>query len=191
MAGLPHWDNSTAATQYYEPVFLNQFEVVITPPPSLVNNEFVGILVEQVTKISGLPEFLTKAGVKQKYKFAERNYSDAAPDGTSIPLTIDFEVNLNDDNNMYVYNLLRAWGDLIYDPLNGRQGLKKDYVGEIAVVVFNKAGDIFREYKFKPVFLSEPLTAFDLDYGKKDIYKISAKFISDTYRESRLGQITI
>jgi hypothetical protein len=191
MPGLPHWDNSTAAAQYYEPVFLNQFEVVITPPPSLVNNEFVGILVEHVTKISGLPEMLTKAGVKQRYKFAERNYSDGAPDKTSVDLTIEFEVNLNDQNNMYVYNLLRAWGDLIYDPLNGRQGLKKDYIGEIAVVVFNKAGDIFREYKFKPVFLADALNPIDLEYTKKEVYKITAKFISDTYRESRIGQITI
>jgi hypothetical protein len=189
MAGLPHWDNSQAARLYYEPVYLNQFEVIITPPASITEN--TELLVEHVKKIDGLPEQLTKAGQKQRYKFAERNFADGAPDSTTVNLTIDFEVNLNDENNMYVYNILRAWGDLIYDPLTGRQGLKKDYIGEIAVVVFNKAGDIFREYKFLPVFLADPLPPLTLEYTKKDIYSISAKFISDTYRESRIGQINV
>jgi len=190
MAGLPHWDNSQAATGYYEPVFLNQFELIITPPAAITEN--VDLLVEQVLKVSGLPEFLTSGTTTQSYKFAKRAYAKATPNNTLVDnLKVTFEVNLNDENNMYVYNTLRGWGDLIYDPLTGRQGLKRDYVGEIYLGIFNKAGDIFREYRFSPAFLKEPLPAMSLDYTGDGIYQIDATFTADTYRETRVGQIEV
>jgi hypothetical protein len=190
MAGLPHWNNAQAARNYYEPVFQNQFEVIITPPATITQN--VDLLVEHVLSVDGLPEFLTHGTVEQHYKFAKRVYADGVPDNTITELTFKFEVNLNEDNNMYVYNTLRAWGDLIYDPLTGRQGLKKDYVGEIYVAIFNKAQDIFREWRFKPVFLKKPLTPLKLDYNQgKQVYQMDATFVADTYKETRIGQINI
>lgn len=189
MAGLPHWDNSQAARNYYEPIYKNQFEVIITPPATITDN--VDILVEQIKSIKGLPEFFTPGTRTQNYKFAKRAFADAVPNDTLVNLDIQFEVNLNEENNMYVYNTLRGWGDLIYDPLTGRQGLKKDYVGEIYVAIFNKAGDIFREFKFNPAFLSKPLTPIDLEYTSNDLYLLTASFVCDTYRETRVGQIEI
>src|SRR5210317_1304664 len=98
MAGLPHWDNSQAATGYYEPVFLNQFELIITPPAAITEN--VDLLVEQVLKVSGLPEFLTSGTTTQSYKFAKRAYAKATPNNTLVDnLKVTFEVNLNDENN--------------------------------------------------------------------------------------------
>lgn len=189
MPGLPHWDNSQAARNYYEPVFQNQFEVIITPPAAITQN--AELLLEHVLKVDGLPEFLTKGETIQTYKFAQRAYSNAKPETTLTTLDIQFEVNLNEENNMYIYNTLRGWGDLIYDPLTGRQGLKKDYVGEIYIAMFNKAQDIFREWRFKPAFLKEALTPIKLDYNTQDIYRINAKFLCDSYKESRIGQIDI
>jgi hypothetical protein len=185
---LPHWDNSQAATNYWEPVFQNQFNVIITPPA--VVTEGVDLLVEQVLKVTGLPEFLTGT-TTQNYKFAKRAYANAAPETTLTNLDISFEVNLNDDNNMYVYNTLRAWSDLIYDPLTGRQGLKKDYVGQIAIDIFNKAGDVFREFKFPVAFIREPFNKMTLDYTTNEIYRLDAKFVCDIHRETRVGQIEI
>ena len=92
---------------------------------------------------------------------------------------------------MYVYNILRGWGDLIYDPLTGRQGLKKDYIGEIFVGVANKAGDIFREYRFNPAFLSKNLNDIKLDYSATGVYQITADFVCDAYKETRVGQINV
>lgn len=189
MPGLPHWDNSQASRNYYEPIFQNQFEVIITPPATITQN--VELLLEHVLKVEGLPEFLTPGTTVQTYKFAKRAYASAVPNDTLTTLDIQFEVNLNEENNMYIYNILRGWGDLIYDPLTGRQGLKKDYVGEIYIAMFNKAQDIFREWRFKPAFLKEPLTPIKLDYNTQDIYKINAKFICDSFKETRIGQINV
>lgn len=192
MAGLPYWTNSTAAVNYYEPIYQNQFEVVLTPPAA-IGGPNVALLVEHVTKLSGLPE-INSAGsnvVEQKYKFATRSYAGSVPDKTTADLDLTFTVNLNEENDAYVYNILRAWGDVLYNPLTGSQGLKREYVGEMAVIVFNKAGDIFREWKFPSVFPIAGLTALALDYNGTGVYEVSTKLRADWWTETRVGQITI
>ncbi len=190
MAGLPHFDNSTAATNYYEPIFLNQFEVIITPPATITGPND-GLLVEHVTKITGLPELTGVGTVDQYYKFAKRTFATGMPKQTDAQLTIEFEVNLNEDNDAYVYNKMRAWGDLTFDPLNGRQGLKVDYIGEIYVAIFNKAQDIFREFRFSPAYLTGNLNEMSLDYKSDALYKLTAKFQCDSFKETRVGAIEI
>jgi hypothetical protein len=190
MAGLPHWNNSRAAVNYYEPVFLNQFTVIITPPAAIAEN--VDLLVEHVMEIKGLPELTATEVIEQTYKFAKRSYAAAAPKTTVADLDIKFSVNLNEENNMYIYNILRGWNDLVYDPLTGRQGLKRDYWGEIYVGITNKAGDIFREFKFKPVIPNGAITQMDLNYTETTrVYEASMKFRADAWKETRIGSINV
>lgn len=193
---LPHYSNSVAATNNYEPVFLNQFDVIITPPTVITQN--VNLLVEHVKTLEGLPELTPTDVVKQYYKFASRAYAAAKPGQTDAQLKIEFEVNLNEDNDAYVYNIIRKWADLVYDPLTGRQGLKKDYVGEIYVAQANKAGEIFREWRFKPVFPFSPtkggesLTQTKLQYladGDGQIYRVTLNLQADAYVETRIGSL--
>ena len=58
MAGLPHFTNSKAAINNFEPVYLNQFEVIINPPAGIVDSATTfngeGILAQQVKSITGL-----------------------------------------------------------------------------------------------------------------------------------------
>ena len=189
MAGLPHFDNSKAATEYYEPVFLNQFEVIITPPSTITEN--VDLLVEQVKTISGLPELTGVDTVEQYFKFARRTYATGKPKKTDAQLSITFELNLNESNDAYVYNIMRAWGDLTFDPLNGRQGLKKDYIGQIYVAIFNKAQDIYREFRFTPAYLMETLNTWDLDYSSAKLQTVVAKFQCDAFKETRIGAVQV
>jgi hypothetical protein len=192
MAGLPYWSNSVAAVNYYEPIYQNQFEVVLTPPAA-IGGPNVALLVEHVTKITGLPEIQSSGGLaEQKYKFATRSYAGAIPDKTTADLALSFTVNLNEENDAYVYNILRAWNDIMYNPQTGSQGLKREYVGEMAVVVFNKRGDIFREWKFPAVFPSTKLTELSLDYaGGTALYAVDVTYRADYWRETRIGEITI
>jgi hypothetical protein len=194
MAGLPHFKNSTAGPGKYEPIYLNQFEVIITPPPAVSGKIGFGnnLMLEHVLKVTSLPEYAGSgsAVVIQNYKFSQRTYAPAKPAQTYHQFTIDFEVNLNNSNDMYIYNALRAWADLIYNPLTGRQGLKTDYAdASIQVTQFNRAGLIFRDFMFSPVFIGpNKMTETALDYTSEGIYKLTAQFTADSYTESRIGQ---
>ena len=195
MAGLPHFKNSKVGQQLFEPLYLNQFTVIITPPSSINNTAINDLLVEHVKKITGLPEQAGTGGtVDQSYRFSKRYFAGAKPKETGAKFTIDFEVNLNNANEMYVYNLFRAWANLVYDPLTGRQGLKKDYAPNgagVYVGVHNRAGDVYREFNFSPVFVYGDTNLVDdmkLDYTSDSIYNATFSFIADSYTEVRNGQ---
>lgn len=194
MAGLPHFKNSAAGPGKFEPIYLNQFEVIITPPPAVSGKIGFGnnLMLEHVLKVTSLPEYAGSgsAVVIQNYKFSQRTYAPARPAQTYHQFTIDFEVNLNNSNDMYIYNALRAWADLIYNPLTGRQGLKTEYAdASIQVTQFNRAGLIFRDFMFSPVFIGpNKMTETTLDYTSDGIYKLTAQFTADSYTESRIGQ---
>lgn len=195
MAGLPHFKNSTVGQQLFEPLYLNQFTVIITPPASINNTAINQLLVEHVKKITGLPEQAGTGGtVDQSYRFSKRYFAGAKPKETGAKFTIDFEVNLNNANEMYVYNLFRAWANLVYDPLTGRQGLKKDYAPNgagVYVGVHNRAGDVYREFNFSPVFVygdTNLVEDMKLDYTSDSIYTATFSFIADSYTEVRNGQ---
>jgi len=188
MAGLPHFTNSKASFNNYEPVFLNQFEVLITPPAGVVlpNSGFNGesILTQSVKSIGGLTvDIQPQSPVEQNYKFATRRYAGGEPSTTDLDLRIDFEVNLDDQNSMAVYKVLRQWADLIYNPLTGAMGLKTDYVGSMVISVFNKSGDVFRRIRIPSCFLSEDLKAMDLSYESSDIYILSASWKADYWED--------
>ena len=183
MAGLPHYQNSLFGINKYEPVYLNQFEVLITPPGPVLGGQ---ILVQQVTKLSGLEADKTPAPIQQRYKFAVRNYAGAKPEQTIFDLSLSFTVNLNDANSMYVFKTLRPWTDLIYNPLTGAMGVKTDYTGTMVISIFNKQGDVFRRITCKDCFPTTPLTVMELDYQAIDIYNVTMTWAVDYWDDQFL-----
>jgi hypothetical protein len=188
MAGLPHFTNSLAGINNYEPVFLNQFQVLITPPPGIVdaNITFNGesVLSQQVKSITGMAVDIAPAqAVEQNYKFATRRYAGGEPSTSDMNLSMEFEVNLSDTNSMTVYKILRQWSDLIYNPLTGAMGLKVDYVGSMLISVFNKRGDVFRRIRIPSCFISEPINSMDLDYETPAIYTVSTSWVCDYWED--------
>ena len=192
MAGLPHFTNSAAGVKLYEPVYLNQFEVLISPPASvtLANTRFrgEGILTQQVKKISGLAVDIQPAGAaSQFYKFAERRYAGGEPSTSDVQFSVAFEVNLDDNNSMTMYKILRQWSDLIYNPLTGAMGLKRDYIGQMVISIFNKQGDVFRRITLNNCFPIEPLTPMNLNYESGDaLYILDTTWKSDYWQDQFL-----
>lgn len=188
MAGLPHFTNSRAAINNFEPVFLNQFEVLINTPAGIPDSSttFKGetILTQQVKSITGLAvDILPASNVEQNYKFATRRYAGGEPSTSDMTLTMEFEVNLNDANSMSTYKILRQWSDLIYNPLTGAMGIKTDYVGSMVISVFNKRGDVFRRIRIPSCFLSESINPMELDYENPAIYTVSTSWICDYWED--------
>ena len=192
MAGLPHFSNSKASRDNYEPVYLNQFEVIINPPAGipLAAQRFKGegILAQGIKSLSGLAvDIASSATVDQNYKFAMRRYAGGEPSTTDMTVTMDFEVNLNpESNSMEVYKILRQWSDLIYNPLTGAMGIKRDYVGSMVISIFNKRGDVFRRVSILSCFPSEAIPAMDLDYEQATNYSISLSWICDYWEDTFL-----
>ena len=181
---LPHYTQSKASLNKYEPIYPNLFEVTILTP----TNADSGLILQHVNKIGGLDGIRPEVGpITQKYKFTDRSYA-GMPGQTYADLTLEFSVNLNDANEAYIYNTMRNWYNLTYDPLTGEMGLKRDYVGSMVVVQYNRVGDIFRRITFKDVFPINQLTFIDeLDYTVNDAGVVSITLRSDYWVEETTG----
>jgi hypothetical protein len=189
MAGLPHFSSAKAAVQLYEPVYLNQFEVLIQPPVAVSNpqgNAGRTLLVENVLSVTGLAVDKNPGIMEQRYKFARRRYAGGVVDDTGVKIRIEFETNLDDNNSNYVFKTLRQWSDLVYNPLTGATGIKSVYAGGtyVLVSIFNKQGDVFRRIKLVNCFPVDQIKSMDLDYTNGTTpFKMSLSFRADYFED--------
>ena len=181
---LPHYTQSRASSQRFEPIQPNLFELTVFSPLG----DDTGLILEQVKSIGGLNALNPSIDpIQQKYKFADRSFA-GMPAQTFVDLPVNFTLNLNDANENYIYNTFRNWTNLIYDPLTGEMGLKKDYVGSMILVQYNRAGDIFRKITFKDVFDQVPLQDVDeLAYENQDAVELTITYRCDHWVEENVG----
>lgn len=180
--GLPHYnqDQTSRKGRNFEPVQSNLFEVTVLPPSGVAN---APLLLQHVNSISGLELYKEIAAVEQKYKWVTRSFG-GTPDGTSVDVTINFSLNLNEANEAYLYKSMRQWYNLRYDPNTGGMGLKKDYVGSIVIVQFNRAGDIFRTVTLEDCQITSALGfTTELNYETKDAAALEVTWRCDTWKE--------
>jgi hypothetical protein len=143
--------------------------------------------MEQVTQVDGIDINKLPGLVEQRYKASKRSFAGGMVDANQIDIKLNFEVNLDDNNSAYVYKALRKWCDLIYDPLTGRMGLKRDYTGGPMIInYFNKAGDIYRQVRFASVFPMSPLPAIASNFTDNEIYKIDGFTLRADYWEETI-----
>ena len=99
--GLPHYNNSKSSVNSFEPLYQNQFEVIITPPSILANTKYGSdLLLEQVQSITGMPEITPAEVVEQKFLWATRSFTKPVPQSTTADLSVVFEVNLSNYNKI-------------------------------------------------------------------------------------------
>lgn len=179
LMGLSHFRTSRVSMEKYEPVYLNLFTVEIELPSKLgVSEADRNLLLEGIKSVKGLQTDAIPAAIQQQYKFADRSFAGSGPDKTHIDINFDMEVNLRNSStgspDMYAVKILRAWCDLIYDPLTGRQGLKVDYTApSVTVTLHDKANNPFWQWTLYNVFPTKGITVPDFDYNTKDNWKIT------------------
>lgn len=179
---LPHYtqDQNSRAKSQFEPVQSNLFEVTILPPAGVANGS---LLLQQVTQVTGLDLYKEVAAVEQKYKFATRSYA-GMPDNTSLDVEITFALNLNESNQAYTYSTLRQWYNKQYDPQTGVMGVKKDYVGTVVIVEYNRKGDIFRKITLQDCFITSGLPFLnELNYDTVDAQTMAVTWRCDYWTE--------
>ena len=103
---LPHIQNSVAGRNLYDPVHTNIFEVYFTLPESLQSSDKTDVMTEHVLKISGLDALHAAPAIgQQKFMGTDRSYIQPKMDSTHAEISIDFSLNLDDQNDNYIYNI--------------------------------------------------------------------------------------
>ena len=195
--GLPHYRSSRISTSLAEPIYLNLFTVQLTPPPALgygngTENEEVNMMLEGVQKVSGLNSDIFPEGtIQQKYKHADRSFINAVPSSTYMDITIDFALNMRPDSptpDNFTYKFLRKWNDLVYDPMTGRTGLKRNYVApDMTITMQDREGVPFWQWICYNVFPTQALQGPELNYTEaSNVLTASLKLRCDFWDECML-----
>ena len=193
LLGLSHFRNSRVAKSLWEPIYLNLFTVQLTCPQGMVDttdDERLNIILEGVSSVGQISTSFGANATEQKYKFAQRSFAGAKPDRTNVDLTLHFNLNLSYDNGSpenYTYKFLREWVDLIYDPLTGREGLKKDYVApSMTITMQDRAGNPYWQWVFYYIFPTTGVPGPTLNYDSTDLMSCDMTFRADWWDECML-----
>ena len=165
-----------------EVVYVNLFEITFVLPVILqAQKRDALLLLENATKISlaNLTEFDAQAK-EQRFKYSTRVFQ-TTPTKTHGTLSIPFQVNVNNNGSMEVWNTLKAWYDLLFNSQNGSLHYKSDMIGTIIVNQHDKKGVVLRRVTFQNCQMSK-LAGYDLDWASNDIIpSVAADFVYDYF----------
>ena len=164
-----------------EVVYTNLFEVTFILPTILqAQKRDALLLLENATKISlNLTEHDVAEKV-QRFKYSTRAFY-ATPTKTHGNLTIPFQVNVNNNGSMEVWNTLKAWYDLLFNSQNGSLHYKSDLIGTIVVNQHDKKGVVLRRVTFQNCQLYK-VGGYDLDWASNGIIEnVTAEFTYDYF----------
>ena len=164
-----------------EVVYTNLFEITFILPTILqAQKRDALLLLENATKISlNLTEHDVAEKV-QRFKYSTRAFY-ATPTKTHGNLTIPFQVNVNNNGSMEVWNTLKAWYDLMFNSQNGSLHYKSDLIGTIIVNQHDKKGVVLRRVTFQNCQLFK-VQGVDLDWGSNGIIEnVAAEFVYDYF----------
>src|SRR5574343_1045443 len=174
-----------------EPVFLNLFEITFILPTILQAQGRDPILMLQQANSVSLD--LTKdIDVKdQRFKYSTRAFL-TTPSQTHIEFDIKFNVNVNQQNSMETWNVLKAWYDLVWNSQNGTLHYKSDVIGTIIVNQHDKKGVVLRRVTFQNAQL-KGIDNISLAWNTNDIWRdVTARFVADYWIDEYIdGNFTI
>lgn len=163
----------------WEPVYLNLWELTVTPPAAISN--WNPISLENIKKISGLDVNQVPGTAEQIFRGAKRSFAGALPEKTTVDIVTSWEVNVDDNLSMFVYQSIKNWCDLVWSPLTGTMQLKKDYTGGPMIITLqNRVQSPIRRWTFPTVFPTTNIKAMDLDFANgTTLYDMDMTFRAD------------
>ena len=165
-------------TNPQEPVYLNLFEITFILPTILQAQGRDPIMMLQQAKKVTLDLTKDINTSTQRFKYSTRAFMNT-PESTHIDFSIDFNVNVDDNGSMTIWNTLRAWYDLVWNSQNGTLNYKSDIIGTIIVNQHDKKGVVLRRVTFQNCQI-KGFGGTDLDWSSASIQEtIAANFVAD------------
>jgi hypothetical protein len=183
---LPHFTQLQSTNTNFEPVYPSLFEVTFVLPQILqAQGRDPLMLLENAKKIDLSPLTPDIPAVNsQRFKFSTRVFL-ALPEKTDIEFDIPFNVNVDDNGSVFVWNTLRAWYDLVWNSQNGTTFYKRDIIGTVIVNQHDKKGFVIRRVTFHNAQLKAIEGFADLDWTNTSgiVEDVNAKFVADYWTD--------
>lgn len=179
---LPHFLRIRTARENMEVVYNNLYEIDFTIPANILGARDKSLLLENAksVEINTLPSF---GEAEQQFKFSKRKYV-TFPNDTTMEVNISFNLNHDDKNAIYVYNVLKAWYDTVWNSQTGETTLLRNMVGDIIVNHHDKEGNVLRRVACRNCQMKSLTTSMNrFEYGTGSISDANCAFIASYWEE--------
>jgi hypothetical protein len=145
---LPHFTQLQSTNVNFEPVYPSLFEITFVLP-TLLQEEGRDplVMLENATNVT-LPLTPDIEATEQRFKFSTRRYL-TLPDSTHMDFDINFNLNVNEDGAVFIWNTLKSWYDKVWNSQNGSTMYKRDLVGTVVVNQHDKKGFVIRRVTYQ------------------------------------------
>lgn len=186
---LPHFSNISSHNENWEPVYKALFEITFDLPKSLGRPSQDVVLLLENSRSINLPLTPDLEVKTQRFKYSTRTYVGPPAQTHVEGITVKFNLNQNDKNAVYVWNVLKAWYDKVWNSQTGELHTKRDIVGSIVVNQHDRTGKIIRRVTYRNVQIIG-IDGIDLDWDTTtDILEVSARFVADYFDDLYIDQL--
>jgi hypothetical protein len=182
---LAHFTAIDSHHEKWEPIHKNLYEVTVILPTVLqtIHPNATHLLLEN-SVTAKMPTYPTLGVVDQRFKYSTRLFV-MMPDTTSQKdLKFTFNLNQNDDYQIFCFKILKDWYDLAWNNETGTLHYKKNLVGDIIVHQHDKEGKVIRRVTYHNTMMTAFTGMEDLDWSAvTEIMKLDASFVCDYFED--------
>jgi len=193
--GLGHFTNVQTATNMWEPIYKNLFEVSIDLPLAVQANlpGIKSILLENTTNVT-LPTYPKIDSAEQRFKYSTRLYPKMPTSTSLVEQAVKFNLNQwapvqqnssgNVSGRVPVFRALKDWYDLLWNNETGQLNYKGNLVSTVVIDVHDKEGLVIRRVIWHNAFITG-FTGWDgdMDWATPDIIPMNATFSCDYWED--------
>lgn len=182
---LAHFTAVDSHFNKWEPIHINLYEVTIILPQVLqsIHPNATHFLLENTTNVS-LQAYPTLGTAEQRFKYSTRLFV-MMPESTSAKeIKITFNLNQNDDYQIFCFKMLKDWYDLAWNNETGTLHYKKNLVGDIIVHLHDKEGKVIRRITYHNAMMTGFSGMETLDWSTAtDVMKLETSFVADYWED--------
>lgn len=182
---LAHFNVVDSHQKQWEPIHKNLYEVTIILPQVLqsIHPNATHLLLENTTTAK-FPTYPTLGSKEQRFKYSTRVFV-MMPEKTHVDdLSIGFNLNQNDEYQIFCFKMLKDWYDLAWNNETGTLHYKKNLVGDIIIHLHDKEGKVIRRVTYHNVMMTGFSGVEELDWSSStDIMSLTANFVADYWED--------
>lgn len=182
---LAHFTSVDSHREKWEPIHSNLFEVTIILPQVLqsIHPNATHLLLENTVE-ANMPTYPTLTTSEQRFKYSTRLFV-MMPDTTSIKdLKIKFNLNQNNDYQIFCFKMLKDWYDLAWNNETGTLHYKKNLIGDIIIHHHDKEGKVIRRVTYHNVMMVGFTGMETLNWASgTEVMSLDASFVADYWED--------
>lgn len=183
--GLAHFTMVDSHHELWEPIHKNLYETTIILPTVLqsIHPNATHLLLEN-TKTAKFPTYPDLQTATQRFKYSTRVFTMVPAETHVADLTLTFNLNQNEDYQIFCFKILKDWYDLGWNNETGTLHYKKNLVGDIIIHQHDREGKVIRRVTYHNAMMKQFSGVEELSWeDSTGLMDFTANFVADYWED--------